>query len=149
MLCWAERWETHKILLRDAALHARDQMLAMEEFSDFSIQSTISTIARTIWSNNTKVARIIMEQSSFARKHITVFDDTVQLIDAVAFDDEVSEHKRTFLANSAERLEASAKHPRTNAKNARKSIPSLRPTDTCQAVAQSAKTAGATWHQGC
>ena len=30
-----ERWETHKLLLRDAALHARDEMLLKEKDSDF------------------------------------------------------------------------------------------------------------------
>ena len=115
-----ERWATHKALLRDAALHARDWMLTMEEHSDFSIQGTISSIARAIWANNVKLAKVILERSAFARKHIFIHDDTVQIIDPNAFEAEVSEFRHKFLAASAAELEASAKHPRTNAKKRRK-----------------------------
>jgi hypothetical protein len=43
-----ERWEAHKLMLRDAALHARDHMLTTQGDSDFTIQGTISSIARAI-----------------------------------------------------------------------------------------------------
>ena len=46
--------------------------------------------------------------------------DPVQLIDPVAFESEVSESRRNFLSSAAERLEASAQHPRTNGRRRKK-----------------------------
>jgi len=120
-----ERWETHKIILRDAALHARDHMLSSQEDSDFSIQGTISSIARAIWSGNVKLMRIILARSAFARKHLHIHDDEIQIFDAVEFDREVAEVRHKFLAAAAENMEATIQHPRTRAKKRKKTLSKL------------------------
>ena len=72
-----ERWETHKVVPRHAAIKTRDHMLINEENSNFTIQGTISSLARAIWHNDSKLANTIIERSDFAKEHVKVIDGKV------------------------------------------------------------------------
>ena len=110
-----QRWQEHKILIRDAALHARDAILTAQKHSDFTIQGTISSTCRAIWSNNVKLANILIGRSEFAAAHIYVHGGRVIVVDATAFGTEVANLKQKFLADTSDKLEAKSNHPRTPA----------------------------------
>ena len=106
-----ERWDTHKIILRDAAIHSRNHMLLADKDSDFTLQGTISSLTRAIWQNNVKLAAKIIDRSNFAKKHVDISSGRVELVCPAMYETEVSELKHAFLAKSVEQLNRNSNAP--------------------------------------
>ena len=106
-----ERWAAHEVILREAALQARNAIMLESQDSDFCIQGTISFSTRAIWRNDIRLAEKILQRSDFARRHVVVTDCRVMLISPTDYDNEISRLKHTFLANHADQLHSAAKAP--------------------------------------
>jgi len=100
-----ERLRTMKFLMRDAALHARNEILVDAPQSQFTINSTISSMARAVWRNNTTLCKTLWRRSALAQTHLEIHDGKVSLKDPPAFADLVEKHKREFMAAESKTLE--------------------------------------------
>ena len=72
--------ELHKVILGRAGEYAREKLLYAAEYSEFDVNQTLATIARTVWHNDVRLARKLSRCSDLAKKHLSVPDDEVILI---------------------------------------------------------------------
>jgi endonuclease/exonuclease/phosphatase family metal-dependent hydrolase len=86
-----KRWETHKKLIREAARRVRNYMLVVDEESAFSKAQVFSSIARAVWNNDVKLAKVLANFSQIARDHLDFSSGNVALSRTIDFDSEARE----------------------------------------------------------
>ena len=98
----AERWETHKTIIRMAADAARSRLFN-ENLNNWEVRSlALSSIARAVWPNNVPLARMLAAQSPVAAAHIDVLLDgrgvgKVTLRSQEGFQNDVASRQREVL----------------------------------------------------
>ena len=100
-----QRWERHKIILRQAGKFARNALLLAPGNSEHEANQSLSTIARTVWHNDTRLGRKLMQCSEAARRHLVVTDAEVQLRSPAAFKKCVEDAKVAFFSKAKERID--------------------------------------------
>jgi len=99
-----ERLRQHKLIIKEAARIARDNALHAEDRSAGMESMALSTLARTVWHNNTKDARKLLSLHPTTAEHIRVVDSVVELVDPVNFAKVVAETKSDYLKKEKEDL---------------------------------------------
>jgi hypothetical protein len=100
------RWQRHKSILRQAGLHARDALLNAPGHTEFEVNQTVATIARTVWHNDVRLARKLVRCSDLASQHLLVTHAEVKLRSSVAFNSCVEAAKTAFYAKMKDRVDA-------------------------------------------
>ena len=104
-----QRWERHKAILRQAGEFARNALLNGREHTEFQVNQTLSTIARTVWHNDVRLARKLTQCSSLAKQHLRVTDAEVTLLCPQAFQSHVEDAKAAYFAKVTDRINSD--HP--------------------------------------
>ena len=91
------RWMLHKTILRESARIARDDLLAVSGDLGQARGTTLSSIARAVWTNSTRLARTLISRSALALRHLRVSGNDVTLADPPAFETCICEDRcRSF-----------------------------------------------------
>ena len=80
-----ERWEVHKEVIREAASLAKEAMFLEAGDSTEAVNMRLTSIARAVTRNDTKLANILMTHAEVAREHIEVRGGRVSLNDPAHF----------------------------------------------------------------
>jgi hypothetical protein len=101
-----ERWQTHKVIIREAARLARRQLFLENESSEETKHIALQSIARAVWRNDTSLAEILADRSPLAQKHLAVDSQRNVIIhDAPLFQAEVEAARAKQLESRLRGLE--------------------------------------------
>ena len=92
------RWETHKLIIKEAARVALDEHLLLHGQDGEAKGLTLSSIARAIWFCDCRLARVLLARSSIARELLSVTGSMVSLINPAGFAALVESDRRLALA---------------------------------------------------
>ena len=101
-----QRWEQHKIILRQAGRYARNAMLNGAEHTEFEVNQSLATISRTVWHNDVRLARKLLQCSTLAQDHIVVTDAEVKLKCPATFRECVDNAKTAHLAKVKQKIDS-------------------------------------------
>ena len=74
-------------LMRESALEARDIIFSTEPDSPCAQLTRLSSVARAVWTQNTKLASILIKNSSLGLEHIFTDGASVHLLNPSSFED--------------------------------------------------------------
>ena len=87
----------HKTIIRESARIARDEFLAICGDQGHARGTTLSSIARAVWSKNVRLARALIPRYAIALQHLRVSGNGVCLADPLAFESCIcGDRRRTF-----------------------------------------------------
>ena len=78
-----ERWETHKVLIAEAARRTRNFILATDPNSKIAQSLALGSLARAIWRQDAKLATAVLVNFAPARSFVAVRDLKVILLDSI------------------------------------------------------------------
>jgi hypothetical protein len=99
--------------MREAAMLARDHVLDMEPDSHISILTRLSSIARAVWSSDSKLMHTLCKKSELARSHLTPTSQGPSLINPAKFEEDILKAKADHLAQDAQSLNAATQNTDT------------------------------------
>ena len=91
------RWEAHKKIIREAAQHARDQILKNDPHCPFSCALTLATVARTIWHNDLRLGHKLLASSDLAKEVMFIKDAQISLVDPPGFEARINAAKTSCM----------------------------------------------------
>ena len=99
-----ERWQTHKALIWQAGEIARRSLLTSEATSSFSRAQVLTSVARAVTRNDTRLAGTLLRNSVVARDHLFVCGSQVLLHDAPRFSEAIDCAKQSFIGGEIEAM---------------------------------------------
>ena len=91
------RWQQHKHFLRQAAMIVRDEACVLDPTSSVPSNFALSAVARCVWTNDIRVARILIRQSPIGREYLCIQSDGVSLTDPEVFHAMIQQEKQTLI----------------------------------------------------
>jgi hypothetical protein len=91
-------------------------LLFAEEHTEFEVNQTLTTIARTVWHNDVRLARKLLRSSELAMQHLLVTDAEVTLKNPSSFKSGVEAAKTAYYAKLKEKLDIDHPEAATNIK---------------------------------
>ena len=101
-----DRWQLHKIIIKEAARIVRNSVLQSEPDSVMAKSQTFATAARCVWQNDISLAMNLIHKSPLIAEHIQVRNGTVTVIDSESFDLAVRNARQEFYDARHQELEA-------------------------------------------
>jgi hypothetical protein len=114
-----QRWELHKVILRQAGEHAREKLVYAAEHTEFEVNQSLTTIARTVWHNDVRLARKLLRCSDLAKLHLSVTDDTVTLTCPPSFKSCVEAAKTAYYAKLKDKVDLDHPEAASNIKSSK------------------------------
>ena len=79
------RWQLHKLIIREAALLARDEQCQSSPESPYAVHTTLTAVSRAVWLNDVRLGKLLIDKSALARQHLEVVAGSVRLLQPVIF----------------------------------------------------------------
>ena len=114
-----QRWREHKKLLRKAGMEARKVILQSEMTSNYSIGQVLISVSRAVFRNDCRTAKVLIDNSAVARKHLLLCGNSVRLLDPEAFSNEIDNAKVSMLQLEVDDLEGEIQNSLNTSGNAK------------------------------